>query len=259
MNLLSSRPTQGFGLAVLAGVLIIVAVAVAARAASRTPEAVSTLGFQSGGRLIKVEYFPVAADAPARKSAVLILHGAGGVVFDGPGMRRMARYLAGAGHPTYFVHYFERTGSIAVNDSRMRAHFDDWLATVREAISWVRTQEPAAGKAVAVYGYSLGAFLGLAASSSNREVGAVVEHAGGIWYGQRERLRDLPPVLMVHGREDARVPYDQFAVPLQQLLKERGAAVTLSTYPQEGHRFSQAAEEKVRVEAARFLADHPGR
>lgn len=244
-------------LALLVCTLVVGAIVVAARAAGRAPEANTTLHFQSGGRAIKVEYFAPAT--VTRKTAVVILHGAGGSLFDGPDMRRMARYLAVNGHPAYFVHYFDRTGTLAATDGTMRAHFDEWLPTVREGVSWVRKQEPAGNRPVAVYGYSLGAFLALAAGTGNQDIGVIVEQAGGIWYGQRERLRDLPPVLMVHGGDDRRVPFEEFAVPLSALLKERAVRVETAYYPGEGHRFTQPPEEKVRAQTLRFIEEHSHR
>ena len=224
-----------------------------AKAADRAPGP-QTMHFTSGGQQIQVDYF--APPTPARRAAVVVLHGAGGMLFDGPDMRRMAARLAEAGYPAYLVHYFDRTHSIAATDSIMRQHFDEWLPTVRDAISWARVQPGNDGRPVGVYGYSLGAFLSLAATSENKEVGAVVEQAGGIWYGQRERLRRLPPVLMIHGREDQRVPLQEFEVPLEALLKERGVAVEARLFPGEGHRFTQPTEQKVRDQAVAFYNRH---
>ncbi len=224
-----------------------------AKAADHAPGA-QTLHFTSGGRDITVDFYPPAQDL--HRAAIVVLHGAGGMLFDGPDMRRMAVRLSAAGYPAYLVHYFDRTRSIAATDPIMRRHFDEWLSAVRDAISWVRVQPGNDGRPVGVYGYSLGAFLSLAASSENKEVGAVVEQAGGIWYGQRDRLRHLPPVLMIHGRADQRVPLEKFAVPLEALLKERGAAVEARFYPGEGHRFKQPTEEKVRDLAAVFYTQH---
>ncbi len=213
--------------------------------------AATALHFNSGGRDIQVDYYAPATES--RKPPILVLNGAGGVIFDGPDMRRMARRLASGGYPAYLVHYFNRTGSLAVMDPMMRRHFDEWLSTVRDAVTWVRAQPLSQGRAVGIYGYSLGAFLSLAASSDNPGVGAVVEQAGGIWYGQRERLKRLPPVLMIHGRDDRRVPLEKFAVPLAALLKERAASVEARFYAGQGHSFQQPVEEKVRDLAVGFF------
>lgn len=245
--LLSTRPFSFLGwlclLALLCGLALL------AKAADRAPGP-KTMYFTSGGQQIQVDYFAPATASP--RAAVVVLHGAGGMLFDGPDMRRMATRLAEAGYAAYLVHYFDRTGSIAVTDPIMRQHFNEWLPTVRDAIGWVRAQPGNNGRPVGVYGYSLGAFLSLAVASENKEVGAVVEQAGGIWYGQRERLRHLPPVLMIHGREDQRVPLQKFEVPLQALLKERGVTVQARLFPGEGHRFTQPTEQKVRDQAVAF-------
>lgn len=255
---MSNKPAvslRGIGLIVVMIASFASPGAASARAADATPGS-TPLHFMSGGRGIQVDYFPPANDL--HRPAVVVLNGAGGTIFDGPDMRRMAGRLAAAGYPAYVVHYFNRTGSLVAIDSTMRRHFDEWLPTVREAIHWVHSQPAAGGRPVGVYGYSLGAFLGLAACSDNPEAGALVEQAGGIWYGQRDRLRYLPPVLMVHGRADQRVPFEKFALPLAALLKERGNRVATRFYPVEGHRFTETAEQQVRAEAAEFFDRHLG-
>ena len=66
----------------------------------------------------------VGADVfePARRGrhpVVLVLHGAGGILLDGPEMRRVARHLAEEGNAVYLLHYFERTGTLFAFDSSM--------------------------------------------------------------------------------------------------------------------------------------------
>lgn len=211
--------------------------------------------FTSGGRTIRVDC--LEPTAPGSHPAILVLHGAGGTIFDGPEMRRVAARLAAAGNAAYVVHYFNRTGDFAVRDARMQENFDRWLDTVREAIRWAQGQgaAPVTGaRPVGVYGYSLGAFLALAAASDNPRVGAVVEHAGGIWNGKQERIGRMPPVLLVHGRADGRVPFTRYALPLVDVLKRRGATFETRFVPGETHRFTTAAQAQVREEAVAFFA-----
>ena len=220
-----------------------------------------TLRFPSGGKLIRVDRFappPAAVEGVRRPSpAVLVLHGAGGTLLDGPEMRRVARALAAAGHPAYVVHYFGRTGTIVARDAVLRRHYVDWLPTVRDALAFVHDRE--GGRPVGIYGYSLGAFLAVGASGDNPRVGAIVEQAGGIWDNREDRLgRRMPPVLMVHGREDQRVPFNQYAVPLQGFLRGRSPRVETRFVPGEGHRFSTGAQAEVRGAVTEFFARHPG-
>ncbi|MGI8819618.1 MAG: dienelactone hydrolase family protein [Chthoniobacterales bacterium] len=203
----------------------------------------------SAGR-IRTEIFEPAAGA--RRPAIVVLHGAGGTIFDGPEMRRVARHLAGAGNVVYVVHYFDATGTLFARDAVMQENFEVWLRTVRESVAAVqdlrRDQRP-----IGVYGYSLGAFLALAAASDNPRIGAVVEHAGGVWNGKMERLHHLPPVLMIHGRRDARVPFAQYAEPLLPVLRARARSVQTRFFAEETHVFTPVAMVEVRAAAAAFF------
>lgn len=190
-----------------------------------------------------------------KRPVVIVLHGAGGTLLDGPEMRRVARYLAEAGNAVYLVHYFERTGTLFARDAVMQAHFNEWLETVRDSVAAVQLARNDK-RPVGIYGYSLGACLALLASSDNPRVGAVVEHAGGIWNGRFERVGKMPPVLMIHGKRDARVPFEKYCKPLIPVLRAHSATVQTRIFPDEGHGFTQAAMEQVRSDAAAFFRRH---
>ena len=217
---------------------------------ARRPE---RLYFESGGRKIRVDRYSPAGARSHR--TIIVLYGAGGMVFDGPSMRRVARTLAKAGDTVYLLHYYNRTGNIVALDSTMQKHFGVWLGTLRDGIRWVHGREDAGTRQVGLYGYSLGGFLALAAASDTPLVGAVAEQAGGIWNSQENRIGKMPPVLMVHGLEDKRVPVEKYAKPLQRVLRQRGARVETEFVKGEGHVFSEAAMARVRPKVAKFFAE----
>lgn len=233
------------------GICLILGLAASLQAAQvdARPE---SLFFESGGRQIRADRY-----APAGKQShrtVIVLYGAGGMVFDGPSMKRVARALADAGDTVYLLHYYDRTGSIVAIDSTMVKHFDAWLETLRDGIKWAHERAENGGRRIGLYGYSLGGFLALAAASDNLLVGAVTEQAGGIWNSEKKRLGKMPPVLMVHGLEDKRVPAEKFAKPLLRVLHERGGHVETDFVPGEGHVFSESAMAVVRPKVTRFFA-----
>ena len=205
---------------------------------------------RAGGSNIGVTVFEPAERAS--KPAVVVLHGAGGMLFDGPEMRRVSRYLAGEGHPVYMLHYFNSTGTVVALDSTMQKHFGTWRRTVIDAIASIQQGRGDAAP-VGIYGYSLGGFLALFSASNNPRVGAVVEHAGGVWNGKLDRVGKMPPVLMVHGERDARVPFGQYARPLVPQLRRRSPKVETRFFATEGHVFTPAAMQSVRGDAAQFF------
>ena len=217
---------------------------------------VTRLPMQSGGHRIRIDRYTTSGSG--KRPAILVLHGAGGTLLDGPEMRRVARQLTQAGNPVYLVHYFNRTGTIFGFDSGMQKNFTVWLATVRDCIKFAQ-QDSADLSPVGIYGYSLGDFLALSAASDNPAVGAVVEHAGGAWNGKVDLFKHMPPVLIVHGEKDRRVPFQKYAQPLIGVLRQRGATFKTQFFPEEGHVFTALAMSRVRQAAAEFFRQHLGR
>lgn len=206
--------------------------------------------YGSGGQRIAVDRLRPETNS---RGALLVLHGAGGMLLDGPAMRRVAHSLAEAGYDVSLIHYFDRTGTIFAVDSTMQRNFAVWLETVRDGVQYAHTRS-GNGAPVGIYGYSLGAFLALAAASDNPRVGAVVEHAGGVWNNQMARIGEMPPALMVHGRLDSRVPFEKYAEPLLTLLRKRGDVVETRFFAHEGHGFTPAAMNEVSAAAGTFFS-----
>jgi carboxymethylenebutenolidase len=212
--------------------------------------------FESGGKTIRADFYPPAAERNTHRT-ILALHGAGGMLFDGPEMRRVATRLALDGNAVYVVHYFNRTGSFFfAGDSGMQKNFDTWLVTIRDAVKWAAQEQAKRGdgsQPIGIYGYSLGAFLALAAASDNPSVEAVVEQAGGVWNNQERRIGHLPPTLLIHGRADQRVAFEKYEEPLMKLLRRRGTKFETRYYDDEGHGFSPAAQARAREQVSDFF------
>ena len=64
------------------------------------------------------------------------------------------------------------------------------------------------------------------------------------------------PVLLVHGRNDVRVPVNQ-AIGFHRALLDHDATVRLVTYPREGHAFAEAAHQRhLLAEVKAWLDEH---
>ncbi len=211
--------------------------------------------FQSSGVTILADvYTPRAA---GRHTPILVLHGAGGMLFDGPEMSRVAAALATAGFEAYQVHYFDRTHTWFARQAVLLKLFPTWRATVQDAVDWVHRERPDAPQ-VGIFGYSLGAFAAIETARRDRSIGAVVEEAGGFWHGHPEgpTQQPLPPLLVIHGTADTRVPYEKYTEPLLEYLRAQGDPFEKRFYSGEGHDFTVAGRAKVREEAVRFFERH---
>ncbi len=188
---------------------------------------------------------------------VLVLHGAGGMLFDGPEMTRVAEQLATAGFEVYQVRYFDRTHTWFARQAVLLKLFPTWLATVHDAVDWVHAQRPEAPK-IGIFGYSLGAFAAIETARRDPRIGAVVAEAGGFWHGHPEgpTRQPLPPMLVLHGTADTRVPNEKYTQPLLAYLRAHSDPFEKRFYPGEGHVFSPETAARVREEAVAFFTRH---
>ncbi len=226
-----------------------------ARHAQTAAFSVAQRSFASGGEKIRVDvYSPAAA---GRHIPILVLHGAGGMLFDGPEMTRVAQRLATAGYEAYEVHYFDRTHTWFARQAVLLKLFPTWLGTVQDAVKWVHALRPDVPK-IGIFGYSLGAFAAIETARRDGSIGAVVAEAGGFWHGHPEgpTREPLPPLLVIHGTADERVPNEKYTEPLLAYLRAHHDPFEKQFYPGEGHDFSTAANEKVRQQAVEFFSRH---
>ncbi len=208
--------------------------------------------FASGGVKILVDVY--TPQATGRHVPVLVLHGAGGMLFDGPEMTRVAESLATAGFEAYQVHYFDRTHTWFARQAVLLKLFPTWLATVGDAVTWVHAQRPDAPK-IGIFGYSLGAFAAIETARRDPSIGAVVEQAGGFWHGHPEgpTRQPLPPMLLIQGLDDQRVPPAKYAEPLIAFLRAHGDRFERLSLPGEGHVLSAPAQVRARERAVKFF------
>jgi carboxymethylenebutenolidase len=182
--------------------------------------------------------------------AVLLLHGVGGLLGDGALMRRAARNLAAHHCHACVVHYFNATGTFFGTPSHVREHALEWKAAIVEA---ARHYAGVEGEPVGVFGHSFGGCLALAAAMETDDIGAVAVLGTG-WPEARPEPAPphLPPLLVLHGAKDARIPLDK-ADALVRRGRGAGALVESVVYPNEGHAFGASAERDALDRAAEFF------
>ncbi len=191
-----------------------------------------------------------------RGPALLLLHGAGGAVSYWAS--RFAPALQQFGVSLYAPHYFDRTGTVRATleiilDGR---HFPEWVAAVEDAVAYIAQQPGVDPARIAVLGISLGGYLAMALATLGHRLCAVAELSGGMPPGWERRIASsMPPVLILHGEQDAVVPVSE-AYKLQQLLRTGGVAHQLEIFPGETHWFSAAAQGRMLMSCAGFFSRH---
>lgn len=192
--------------------------------------------FQSGGKDIRVETF--GNESRQATPSVIVLHGATGVEYANRFIAHLAESIAAEGFVVHLVHYFDRTGSSYADDVTIKRSSSDWQQTVHDATTFVREQRP--GSVLGLFGYSLGGYLAAAETIRNRDIGAAVILAGGLDESTAGVARHHPPVLILHGGDDTRVPFSE-AQRLKTTLERLGGHPAVHIYPGEGHIMSLPA------------------
>ena len=207
--------------------------------------------FQSDGKTIRVETFGARDDATL--PSIIVLHGATGVDFANRFIATLAQSIAEHGFVVYLLHYFDRTGETYADDDVIKRSAGEWLKTVDDAVSFVREQRP--GVKIGLFGYSLGGYLAAAEAVKNPNVAAAVVLAGGLDSDSARDARRAPPVLILQGSADLRVPVTE-AHNLEAVLKRLGGAPELHIYPDEGHIMKALTYADVVSRSADFFAAH---
>ena len=208
--------------------------------------------FKSGGKAIAVETFQTAGSSP--RPTVVMLHGADGLGSNGQ-YREAARAVAAAGYQVHLVHYLDRTGERRASFSTLFQNFMPWMSTVQDALSFAANHPGADSSRVGIVGISLGAALGLAVSSTDPRVKALVNYFGPLPQGAIATTSRLPPTLVLHGSADPIVPVAN-AYAVEALLRQQNVPHEVKVYPGQGHGFRGAAEQDATRRALAFLQRH---
>lgn len=212
-----------------------------------------TTSYVSGGEKIKVETFLPAGSG--RHPAVLVLYGSGGALVGKGEMTDFARLLAQYGFAAFVVHYFNRTGTVAAGDSAIDKHWRAWDATVQDGVDFVAAHPRVRPDHIGAFGYSLGAYLAVSAGTLDARVRAVAEVAGGIFDERRGQAKRFAPTLVLHGKNDERVPVTRVTQVLHD-ARAVGMEPEVKLYDNEGHRLSPAALADASGRALAFLTKH---
>lgn len=208
--------------------------------------------FTSGNMQIRAEIFRACTPCPG--PAVVLLHGSDGMTKYASTYRMAANQLASAGITTVVVRYFDRTCTPpdAPNLATDPVQFNAWVATVKDAIRFTGSLPEVDSRRIGIVGFSLGAFVGVAASANNPHVKALVEVSGGVAAPVAGKVKHMPATLVVHGGCDAIVPVTE-AEKLAAVLRKVGARHEVRIYPCEEHILKGAAQKDASERGLNFL------
>jgi carboxymethylenebutenolidase len=214
--------------------------------------------FRSAGRNIRIErYYPAKE---GKYPTVLLLYGGGGAGPAPGGLHALGRDFARRGYVALLPHYFDQTGIRMADPPTIDRNFVSWMGTINAAIDYARTLPDVDPDRIGLVGWSLGSSLSLEVAATNDHVAAVVGVVGGMALEILDKMKRMPPTLLLDGEADHNYPV-HLARGLARVLRERGVEVESKIYPGEGHGFRpEAALDAAKRTNAwfdKYLRDRP--
>jgi dienelactone hydrolase len=206
--------------------------------------------FMSGHRPIAFDRF--APSSPGAHSAILLLHGDGGLPLQADHFEELATALSRRGYFVEIVHYFDRTGTLAADQTQRMVHFHDWEVTIRDALSDVAHAPGVDSTRLGIFGTGLGASLALAVGAQDRRVQAVAEYEGSMPVWAVATVRRMPAVFI--GQSDADPPLAvREANRIQAICESVKAPAELEVYAAPNHKGRGTGITDLRQRTAAFL------
>jgi dipeptidyl aminopeptidase/acylaminoacyl peptidase len=192
--------------------------------------------FLADGQPVNIDEYSPADER--RHPAVLLVHGAAGPL---TGLDPYAEKAAQFGVNVFVVHYFEKTGHTFVDDATIERCFLEWLESLRAAVDYVAAHPRVDASRIGMLGFSLGSYLSLGLATQDQRIRCVAEFFGGFPHYQEFDPAKLPPVLILHGKDDPRVPVAE-ALKLEQLCKQHNIPYDIKLYRGQGHSLKGLAQ-----------------
>jgi dienelactone hydrolase len=183
---------------------------------------------------------------------VMLLHGASGM---GRGFMvwPVAEALAERGVASAVVRYFDALPTKVRRKGAVR-YFEKREGQLSEMITQLQARPEVQGPEIGVYGYSLGAFHGLAMAAQDPRIAAVAALAGGLpGHVPAAAVERAAPVLLVHGSRDRIVPYKR-TKQAEAVWRRYGRPVSVMKLAKTGHVPQPADRLRFANLAADFLA-----
>jgi carboxymethylenebutenolidase len=193
--------------------------------------------------------------AEGKYPAIIVLHGSGGPGPMGGGFRGPARQLAEKGYVVLYPHFYESTGWKPEMGSASLRDISGWIQSIGDAATYASKLPNVDAKKIGVVGYSLGAYIAVAAACQNPQFAACVEYYGNFHDALMRNFRRTPPILILHGEADRVVPIDN-ARKLEQFLKGRRATCEIKTYAGAGHGFNADDSKDAMERTIAFFDKH---
>jgi len=185
-------------------------------------------------------------------AAIIFLHGSGGPSSGNLPYADEESDFVSRGFCIFLPHYLDATGGVADSPAK---EYPTWVQVIEDTAKYISDNHGIPRNRIALVGYSLGASVALGAAANNPTFAAVVEFSGSLPDRYVSSMTTLPPLLIVHGREDSFIPVVN-ALQLAELCKMKAGTCDVELYPGEGHFFSMGTIIRAKKAVEVFLMAH---
>jgi dipeptidyl aminopeptidase/acylaminoacyl peptidase len=212
--------------------------------------------YSNKGKDVRIErYLPIKK---GKYPVIIFLHGGGPASLPGAnGMRVWCRNFVRRGYVTLLPRYLDSTGTEMADPPAIDRNFVQWMKAIDHAIDYARELPEVDPDRVGLIGWSLGGALALEVAATNPHSTAVVGNIGGMAKEITDKLKRMPPTLLLDGEDDTNYPV-QLARELYRTLKKKGVTVESKIYKGQGHGFGGEAaidaERRTIAWFAKYLA-----
>jgi len=161
-------------------------------------------------RTVHLEIFRPTGSGPY--PVVIMLHGSGGLYTQEASIDQRDNFgehqIASSGCVAVLVRYLDYSGVRFATPDVIQRDSRSWIRVVDAAIEFIRSLPYADNRGIAVYGESLGGYLGLAVGLKRPDVKEVFILSGGFAEEFSPRIVNRPKVEMYHGDNDVTIPLE---------------------------------------------------
>lgn len=158
-----------------------------------------------------------------RLPAIILLPGRAGLGFYGDQVNQLAKRLNSRGYVAVIPQYLGRSPG-EVPEQVDRQTFELWQHTVADIVGFAERLPSVDRTKIGIAAFSLGAFVSSVQAASDPRIAALAINSAGLSDHFPQKVRKMPPTLIIHARNDPIVPLAQAEALLARSRRSGGDA-----------------------------------
>ncbi len=175
-------------------------------------------------------------------SAIVVLHGSGGLTKNYEKYKKYALSLAKNGYAVLLIDLYAETGAAGAGSNKRFEMWETWQKILKNGIKYLKGLPKINIDRIGVIGFSRGAWITLTTISTIPDIKVFINYYG-VGRQSINNVTSLPPTLMLYGKEDMYAD-SSFILSAYNILKFKSENVELILYEDAGHGFNLYINKK---------------